>query len=92
MIPLVIWAWLMHFCDVCFNIMPPFLPKGFAERPAALAEILGLMAIIGGVLASVWLKYFNSHPPFPQRDPRMLEALGLWHPPTTDIAVAKHEI
>src|SRR5437588_12128032 len=29
MIPLAIWAWLMHFCDVAFNLIPPLLPNGF---------------------------------------------------------------
>ena len=90
MVPLCIWAWLMHFCDVAFNVMPPLLPHGFGEKPIALALVLGCMAVIGGLLAVVWLNFFNSHPPFPQRDPRMLEALGLYHPATTDAAVAKH--
>jgi len=90
MIPLAAWAWLMHFCDVAFNVMPPLLPHGFGSRPSALTLVLGCMAVIGGLLAVVWLKFFNSHPPYPQKDPRMLEALGLYHPTTTDVAVAKH--
>ncbi len=91
MIPLAIWAWLMHFCDVCFNILPPLLPKGFGEHPAILGSILGCMAMLAGVLIMVWLKYFGSHPPFPQKDPRMLEALGLHHPQASGAAVAKYE-
>ena len=30
MIPLCIWAWLMHFCDMSFNIMPVLHPDNFA--------------------------------------------------------------
>ena len=91
MIPLALWAWLMHFCDVVFNVMPPLLPTGFGERPAELPGILGCMAVIGGACAVVWLSYFRRHPPFPQKDPRMLEALGLHHPQASEFAVAKYE-
>ena len=91
MIPLAIWALLMHFCDVAFNVMPPLLPSGFGEHPETLAASVGLMALIGGVLTFFWLKYFNSHAPFPQKDPRMLEALGLHHPQASEFAVAKYE-
>jgi len=90
-IPLAVWAWLMHFCDVCFNVMPPLLPKGFGEHPSTLAAIFGCIGVIGGALAFVWLKYFKSHPPFPQKDPRILEALGLHHPQASEFAVAKYE-
>lgn len=91
MIPLAIWAWLMHFCDVSFNILPPLLPNGLGERPAVLGTILGCMAVLGGVLAAVWLKYFKSHPPFPQKDPRMLEALGIHLPPVSESSGSKPE-
>ena len=53
--------------------------------------MLVVMAVLAGVLVIVWLKYFRSHPPFPQRDPRMLEALGLHHPQASQFAVAKYE-
>jgi len=91
MIPLAIWAWLMHFCDGVFNVMPPLLPNGFGDSPATFGITLGCLAAICGVLAIVWLKYFNAHPPFPQKDPRMAEALGIYHPPSTDIATVPHE-
>ena len=54
-------------------------------------RMLVVMAVLAGVLVIVWLKYFRSHPPFPQRDPRMLEALGLHHPQASQFAVAKYE-
>jgi hypothetical protein len=91
MIPLAVWAWLMHFCDIAFNVIPPLLPTGFGERPAMLASVVGCLGVIGGVLALVWHKYVKGHPAFPQKDPRMLEALGLHHPTASDISVAHYE-
>jgi len=91
MIPLAVWAWLMHFCDVAFNVMPHLLPQGFGDHPQTLASTFGCLAALGGILTFVWLKYFNSHPPFPQKDPRMMEALGLHHPTASPFAVAKYE-
>ena len=32
---------------------------------------------MGGFLASVFIRKFNAHPPFPSRDPRLLEAMGV---------------
>src|ERR1051326_2766736 len=91
MIPLVIWAWLMHFCDAAFNVMPPLLKTGFGERPQTLGAVFGCIAALGGVLAWVWLKYLRNHPAFPLKDPRMMEALGLHHPQASEFAVAKYE-
>ena len=75
MIPLAILAWLMHFCDMSFNIMPVIHPKNFN------LHILDLtcMAFIGGVLTIVFLKYFHAHEPYPVNDPRLGEALGVHH-------------
>jgi hypothetical protein len=73
MIPLAAWAWLMHFCDMSFNIMPLIHKDGF------VLHILDLccMAFIGGVLSFVFIKYFNAHAPYPLKDPRLGEALGV---------------
>jgi hypothetical protein len=77
MVPLAIWAWLMHFCDMSFNIMPAVAhPKGFKVDHVDL----GCLAFVAGVLALVWIKYFKAHPPFPLRDPRLSEALGVVPP------------
>ena len=75
MIPVCIWAWMMHFCDMSFNIMPVIHPKGFVLHWMDI----GCMAFFGGVLSLVWLKYFKAHPPYPQKDPRLGEALGVHH-------------
>ncbi len=73
MIPLCAWAWLMHFCDVSFNVMPVLHQQGFVLHPLDLA----CLAFIGGVLAVVFLKYLKAHPPYPIKDPRLGESLGI---------------
>ncbi len=84
MIPLCAWAWLMHFVDLSFNILPVRHPDGFPFRWAWLP--LGCMALMGGFLADRFLKEFASAPPFPQKDPRLVEAMGLYHPVPTQIS------
>jgi hypothetical protein len=78
MIPMAAWAWLMHFTDMSFNILPVLHPAGFPF--AWLWLDLGCMMFIGGVLARVFIKNFNAHPPFPQKDPRIAESLDLYVP------------
>jgi hypothetical protein len=75
MIPLCAWAWMMHFCDMSFNIMPLIHPDGFVLHWMDIA----CMAFFAGVLSLVFIKYFNSHPPYPLKDPRLGEALGVHH-------------
>lgn len=73
MVPLAIWAWVMHFCDMSFNIMPLIHTTGFVVHWLDIT----CMAFIGGVLAIVFIKYFNAHKPYPVNDPRLGEALGV---------------
>ena len=73
MIPLAAWAWIMHFCDMSFNIMPLIHQSGFVVHWLDLT----CMAFIGGVLALVFIKYFYAHKPYPVNDPRLGEALGV---------------
>lgn len=73
MIPLALWALVMHFCDMSFNIMPLIHPEGFVVHWLDLT----CMAFIGGVLTIVFLKYVNAHNPYPVNDPRLGEALGV---------------
>jgi len=83
MIPLCVWGWMMHFCDMSFNIMPVLHPDGFVLHWMDVA----CMAFFAGVLSLVFIKYFTSHPPYPIKDPRLGEALGVHHtgalPPIT---------
>ncbi len=84
MVPIAIWAWLMHFNDMCFNILPVRFPDGF---PFAWVWLpLGIMAFMGGLLTKAFLKLYASSAPFPQKDPRLIEAMGLYHPVATPIS------
>jgi hypothetical protein len=84
MIPLCLWAWLMHFVDLSFNILPVPHPEGFPIQWIWLP--LGCLAFMGGLLSRVFLKKFAGAPPFPQKDPRLMEAMGLFHPVPTQIS------
>src|SRR3954468_21866037 len=66
MVPLAVWAWMMHFCDLSFNIMPVIHQDGFVLHWTDLA----CLAFFAGVLSLVFIKYFKSHAPYPVKDPR----------------------
>lgn len=75
MLPVCAWAWVMHFADLAFNIMPALHPHGYPLKWLWLP--LACMAFMGGFLGWVFLIKFKSHPPYPQKDPRLLEAMGI---------------
>ena len=81
MIPICVWAWAMHLCDLSFNIMPVKHPNGFPGQWLWLD--LACLAFMGGVLAKVFLKSFQAHPPYPQRDPRFAETMDVYVPPAS---------
>jgi len=72
-IPVCVWAWLMHYCDMSFNVMPILRPDGFQ---LSLTDI-GCWMFIGGVVGVAWLRSLASHAPYPLKDPRLGEALGI---------------
>jgi hypothetical protein len=82
-VPLIVfmfvWAWLMHFIDLSFNIMPVLHPNGFVLSWLSIA----CMAFMGGVLALVFMAYLRAHPAFPQKDPRFAETLKVYIPPVS---------
>jgi hypothetical protein len=69
--PMVLWAWLMHYIDMTFNVMPVLYPKGLH---ATLFDPICWLGM-AGLLASVWWKNFNSMPLWPQKHPRLKEAV-----------------
>jgi hypothetical protein len=73
MAPLAVWAWLMHFCDLSFNIVPLHHPEGYRLSWVDLA----CFAFMGGLLSMAFLRALASHPYYPKKDPRLREALGL---------------
>jgi hypothetical protein len=86
MVPLCAWAWLMHWVDLSFNIMPANADykDGFPWQYLWLD--LGCGAFMVGLLTWRFLKEYASHPPFPIKDPRLIEAMGLYHPVPTQIS------
>jgi len=85
-IPVCLWIWLMHALDLAFNIFPALHNNGYPLKWIWLP--LGCLMFMGGFLAVVFLKKFNAHPPFPQRDPRLLEAMGVNANLVNDLAEA----
>jgi hypothetical protein len=73
MLPMCIWAWMMHFLDTSFNIMPALHKEGFVLHWMDL----GAMAFIGGFLALIFVKNLYKHPVLPQQDPRFAESQDL---------------
>src|SRR5207237_10593932 len=57
MIPLCVWGWMMHFCDMSFNIMPVLHSQNFNLHWLDL----GCLAFFAGVLSLVFIRYFWSH-------------------------------
>ena len=74
MLPVCAWAWLMHYFDMQYNIMPTLYPHGMQVGPWDLV----CLAVIGTVLYKAFFKSFAAHPPFPQKDPRFAEALDIY--------------
>jgi hypothetical protein len=82
MLPLCIWAWLMHFVDLSFNIMPVLHPDNFVLH----FMDIGCWAFFAGIFAIAFLREYRAHPPYPLKDPRLIEAMGYYHPVPTQIS------
>ncbi len=86
MFPLSLWAVLMHYFDMSFNIMPVKWPHGYPWQWAWLD--LACLAFMGGVLSKVFLRDLHRHPVYPLKDPRLHEALGIVVPSAGESADA----
>jgi hypothetical protein len=84
MVPVCVWAWLMHWIDLSFNIMPVYHPDGIGFRWIWLD--VGCWAFMTGAFVTIFLKKYAAHPPYPLKDPRLLEAMGHYHPIATPIS------
>jgi hypothetical protein len=69
--PLMIWAWLMHFTDVNFNIMPIPRPNGYELHWMDIGAFL----LMGGILAMLFVRSLGKTAAYPLRDPRLKESL-----------------
>ncbi|HEX7569562.1 MAG TPA: hypothetical protein VF492_03580 [Verrucomicrobiae bacterium] len=75
LIPVCLLIAVMHYADLAFNILPAWHPGQHHAKWILLH--LGIVLFMGGVLGKVFIAKFNAHPPYPQRDPRLLEAMGV---------------
>jgi hypothetical protein len=80
------WNWLMHFCDVSFNVKPVLYPNGELAAWKWLWLDFGILAMMLGLLAKVFLAKFASAAPYPLKDPRLIEAMGHYHPVPTQLS------
>lgn len=69
--PMIVWAWLMHYVDMTYNVMPVLYPKGLHLTLWDPLCFGGLVALFGWA----WLKDFRAFPAWPQKHPRLKEAL-----------------
>ena len=79
--PLIAWAWLMHYTDMTFNVMPVLWRTGLHVTLFDLICWLGLSAILAKVFWSDYLKY----PKWAQKHPRLQEAITHHDIPTDPI-------
>ena len=84
MAPLCVWACLMHYVDISYNVLPPLHLEEFPWRWTDAACV----AFIGGALGCVFLNSLARHPLYPLKDPRLKEALAYHEVPPPAIAGA----
>ena len=70
-----LWAWVMNYADMIFNILPVAHPDGYPFRWIWLQ--FGCLAFMGGLLTWIFVRHLNAHPLYPRKDPRLLEAMGV---------------
>jgi hypothetical protein len=76
MVPLCGWIALMEYVDLSFNIMPVLHPNGVAFQWIWLDA--GCIALMAGVLIKAFVRDLLRFPPYPVKDPRLAEAMGLY--------------
>ena len=76
------WAWVCHYLDLQFNIGPVLYPDGLSLGIFDLLSLAGLLS----VLIFMFTRSFNAHPPYPQRDPRVAESMGVYVEPASSKA------
>jgi hypothetical protein len=75
LVPVCLLIAVMHFADLAFQILPAWHPG--AHHVKWLFLFVGCLLLMGGILGKIFIAKFNAHPPYPQRDPRLLEAMGV---------------
>lgn len=86
MVPVAVWAWLMHYVDMTYNVMPVIHPDGLA---LTLWDPIFWFGLVAGVGFLFWRKY-QTAAPYPLRDPRLKEAVTHHEVPAAPDAAAAH--
>jgi hypothetical protein len=86
LIPICLLIWIMHFADLAFNILPSWHPGQHHVKWLFLH--VGTVLFMGGLLGKVFINNFNAYMPYPQRDPHLLEAMGLSQHEVSDLVDA----
>ena len=86
MLPMCLWVWLMHFIDLEFQIMPILHPEGLSAT--GLIVDAACMLFFAGLVAEIFIRSFLKYPPFPQKDPRIAEAMDVYVPPAGSMSPA----
>ena len=76
MITISVVAWYVHFCDMSYNVMPLIHEAG--GWMSRIWIDVGCMLFMGGCLAMLFIYFFNKNAPYPQRDPRIAETMGVY--------------
>jgi hypothetical protein len=84
MTAMAVWAWLMRWTDMAFNILPVVRPEGYPWQWLWLG--FGCWAFMGGLLTMLFLREYGKYAPYPIKDPRLIEAMGFYHPVPTQIS------
>ncbi|MDX1953505.1 MAG: hypothetical protein SFY81_15125 [Verrucomicrobiota bacterium] len=71
MLPLIVLVWVMHYLDMAFNVMPVLYPNGVHFT---LWDIL-VVGGIGALLTKMFFVNYAKNPPYPIKDPRLIEAV-----------------
>ncbi len=87
MLPLAAWVWLMHFVDLEFQIMPIIHPEGLSAT--GLIVDVACMLFFAGAISEIFIRSYFKYPAFPQKDPRIAEAMDVYIAPAAATGGAK---
>lgn len=84
--PMIAWAWLMHYVDMTFNVMPVLYPDGLHLTLLDPLCWFGMAAFLGFIF---W-RNFKTAAAFPLKDPRLKEAITHHEVPAPGAAASHH--